>query len=273
MVHHNRKSRWFSIYQWHRHLGIVLAVFLLALASTGFLLNHTAELKLNQTYIDNTWLLDQYGIRIPENITAFYNDGQWISQWNQAIYLNAQAVGFNQQALRGIASWNNMFIVAFSNELQLYTDKGQLIEKIQHHEFLKNIEAVGIIYNKSGLQATSYEAPSSQLGIKSQHTVYLADSELLNWRPVHNANIVNVDITWAQERELPAMLQQAIGVDYRGHQLHLERVLLDLHSGRIFGIVGTYVVDAAAVLMLLLALSGIRLWTKKSVLKKLKPKP
>ena len=49
----------------------------------------------------------------------------------------------------------------------------------------------------------------------------------------------------------------------RGSGLPVERVLLDLHSGRIFGKPGVYVVDAAAILFLVLAASGVWLWGKR----------
>lgn len=42
-----------------------------------------------------------------------------------------------------------------------------------------------------------------------------------------------------------------------------DRVLLDLHTGRFFGEAGIYVMDAAAILLLLLALSGIYNWIKR----------
>ena len=56
---------------------------------------------------------------------------------------------------------------------------------------------------------------------------------------------------------------QAI-IDVAGqHGLPLERVLLDLHSGRIFGEAGVWLVDAAALLFLLLAGSGLWLWGRR----------
>ena len=49
--------------------------------------------------------------------------------------------------------------------------------------------------------------------------------------------------------------------DYLANILTLERVLLDLHSGRIMGAVGPWIMDAAAILLLVLALTGIWMWT------------
>ena len=39
--------------------------------------------------------------------------------------------------------------------------------------------------------------------------------------------------------------------------------MLDLHSGRILGSWGVYLVDAAAILFMLLAITGVWLWGKR----------
>jgi len=49
---------------------------------------------------------------------------------------------------------------------------------------------------------------------------------------------------------------------YRGKGLPGERVILDIHSGRILGYVGVLLVDFMAILFLLLAMSGIWMWYK-----------
>ena len=46
--------------------------------------------------------------------------------------------------------------------------------------------------------------------------------------------------------------------------LTLDRVILDLHTGRFFGTAGRIIMDLAAVAMLLLAFTGIRLWRLRS---------
>ncbi len=56
---------------------------------------------------------------------------------------------------------------------------------------------------------------------------------------------------------MPCGLRGRLVEAYRGKGLLLERVLLDVHSGRILGAWGVYLVDAAAVLFLGLVLSGL----------------
>ncbi|MFT5351416.1 MAG: hypothetical protein ACI9MF_002239 [Gammaproteobacteria bacterium] len=50
---------------------------------------------------------------------------------------------------------------------------------------------------------------------------------------------------------------------YRGKGLSLERILLDLHSGRLLGNAGVFIVDLAALFFVFLALSGSWMWLRK----------
>lgn len=63
-------------------------------------------------------------------------------------------------------------------------------------------------------------------------------------------------------KQPPAALAEALQRDAEGRALSWERVLLDLHSGRLFGRYGTLLMDCAAVLFVVLALSGITLWLR-----------
>ena len=51
---------------------------------------------------------------------------------------------------------------------------------------------------------------------------------------------------------------------YRGRGLTVERGLADVHSGRIFASTGTLIMDAVAVFMIVLSLSGFVLWLQHS---------
>ena len=62
-----------------------------------------------------------------------------------------------------------------------------------------------------------------------------------------------------------ANLRPELEEAYRGTGLTLERVLLDIHAGRIPGATGVFLVDAAALLFLVLAISGLWLWARHLV--------
>ncbi len=72
---------------------------------------------------------------------------------------------------------------------------------------------------------------------------------------------------WKGERSQPGVLPTGLEQDllylYRGKGLSLERLLLDLHSGRLLGNAGVYIVDVAALLFIFLALSGSWMWWRR----------
>ncbi|NND54433.1 MAG: hypothetical protein HKN56_05610 [Gammaproteobacteria bacterium] len=61
---------------------------------------------------------------------------------------------------------------------------------------------------------------------------------------------------------LPAELRAELERNTPGDGITVERLLLDLHSGRLIGRAGVWLADFAAVLFILLALSGLWLWSK-----------
>jgi hypothetical protein len=46
----------------HRSLGALIAIFVIILAATGILLNHSSQLKLDEEYLTWPWLLEHYGV-------------------------------------------------------------------------------------------------------------------------------------------------------------------------------------------------------------------
>jgi len=62
---------------WHRRLGLSVFLLLIFLAISGFALNHSPALKLNQIALSNNWLLSWYGLeKAPAK--GFQVDGQWL---------------------------------------------------------------------------------------------------------------------------------------------------------------------------------------------------
>jgi uncharacterized iron-regulated membrane protein len=60
----------------------------------------------------------------------------------------------------------------------------------------------------------------------------------------------------------PGVLPQVIhrGIPAQESWLTWERLLLDLHSGRVLGPVGVLIVDAIGVVLAMLAMSGLAMW-------------
>ena len=94
--------------------------------------------------------------------------------------------------------------------------------------------------------------------VAAAHGYYVADEALVSWRE-RDA----VQAHWATQENTPPALHARLVSAYRGKGLSMERVLLDLHSGRILGSRGELFMDGIAILFLLLASTGIWLWAKR----------
>ena len=88
---------------------------------------------------------------------------------------------------------------------------------------------------------------------------YIEDDEhILDWDVISDEGI-----EWTEKYTLDNKEREQLLIAYRGTGLKLERVILDLHSGRIFGQYGIYLMDAAAIAMLWLSLSGLWVWSSR----------
>jgi len=236
------------MYLWHRYVGLGAALLVILLAVTGLLLNHTDGLQLNQRYVKNETLLGWYGIEGPEHVVAYPVAGHWLSQWDRRLYLDRHELDAPAGVLHGAVAYQGMIVAAVGNDLLLLTPRAELIERLGG--------ADGVPAGTTALGITA----EGQLAVSAAHGIYTADPELLNWQK-NPASSVN----WSDPVELPEQLQQRLLLQYRGTGLSLERVILDLHSGRILGSGGVYLMDGAAILLLFLAFSGSWIWLMRIV--------
>jgi len=237
-----------SMYIWHRYIGVSAALLVIILAVTGLMLNHTGKLQLDSRHITNNWLLDHYGIHAPRNIRSYQVNQRWLSQWGERLYLDQHDLGASTDKLLGALFYQDMLVVALNSEIWLFTPEGELIEKLGGTE--------GVPAGMSAIGLTD----EGRVAVMAAHGVYTADRDLVIWHDAPDAITV-----WVDSTTLPPHLHQILLEKYRGHGLSLERVILDLHSGRLFGQYGIYVMDTAAVLMLFLALSGSWIWGMRHI--------
>jgi hypothetical protein len=148
--------------------------------------------------------------------------------------------------LIGVVEYSGIIIVSAEGRLLLFTTDGELLEKLG--------SSAGV---PAGMQAIGLTADGN-LAIRAAHGYYQTNADFLEWNEADS-----LDATWAHSEEPSPQLEQSLQASWRGSGLPMERVMLDLHSGRILGSWGVYLVDAAAILFLVLAISGVWLWGKR----------
>lgn len=237
----NKKNRfWRFLYKSHRYLGLSSAIVLIMLSVTGIALNHTEELALDSTMIQSPAILDWYGIKTPNNINSFATKNHWLSQINQQLYFDGSPLLKTQNILIGAIETDEFIVAALNNSLILLSLDGEIIEQNP----FEAIQRIGL--NK-------YQS----INIQSNNIITHSDDGLLSWKAQNNKNII-----WSTPNQLAESQTKIIKNKFRSTILPLERILLDIHSGRFFGTIGVLIVDLCGIFLILLALSGSAIWIK-----------
>jgi hypothetical protein len=228
--------------RWHRVLGLTSAVFVLWLAASGLVLNHAEGLRLDQRHVHSAWLLRHYGIPYAEPKAAFSLTGHWLSQEDDALYLDANRELAVAGTLIGAVNYGQMLVAATNERVYLFDASGRLLDNLgPEHGLPPAIQALGV---SGGWLVLRHAKGLVRLN---------PDSLQMDSHPAR-------EITWAKAGRLPTVLRTKVQEEERSQQISIDRVLRDLHSGRILGTFGNRLVDAAALLFMLLALSGLWVW-------------
>lgn len=234
-----------ALKRWHRRIGLMAAVFVLALGVTGFCLNHTGQWQWDQLAVRSPLLLRWYGVTPPEHMQGYLLDGRWWSELGGQLFVDAVPVTVCQGRLAGALKTGGQVLAACSGELVLLTDGLDVIERIAGvHALPMPVERIGAIADRLFLLA----------GGKN----YASDLDALSFAEVAS----HADVQWSTAQSLPNDLVAELAPFAAGDSITLERVLLDIHSGRILGPWGVYLVDIMAGLFVLLAVTGVFAWQR-----------
>lgn len=232
MTRHKRKSlNVRSLYIWHRYLGVVAALFVIVLVITGILLNHTEALLLDERKMTSKAMLQWYGINAEFEKIEFCSAADCASQVGSKTFIGEKPLPFFQDTLKGYVKLPLFHVLADTTHLYLVSDAMELIEK-------QDVEIFAGKVHKLDVDTDHLITLTSDVG------VYISNVDMTRWSLVDEAYN---DAFKGDESSEPVSLS-------------LERVILDIHSGRFFGQWGVYVMDAAAIMMLFLAISGFSIW-------------
>ena len=232
-----------KLHKWHRRIGLLASIFIIFLVITGILLQHSDDLGLPTKFLANTWLLNNYGIK-PNPIITYQLDNQTVSQAGAYLYLSGKPITENVEKLYGAVAHNDQIIIALSDSLIVTDFQGNLIDQITKLDGLKE-SPLGISISVKGTTV-----------VRGGTKYWESTNDLFDWQEYNGPHPQWV----APSITLPA-LRQVIEKHDMSQQISLERFLLDAHSGRVFGKYGIYVIDAAAILLLILSITGIWLWS------------
>lgn len=226
------------LHHWHRRIGVTASVFLIWMAVSGWLLNHTSALDLAHRMVTLTPITAHYGLHANLPKQALVAGSHWLATGADKAVLDGRKIAITLSQPRGMVKHTGMLFVATATRVILLAADGTLIDKIDAP--LTRIDRIG-----SGCNGV----------VVADSERRLVTHEGVAWSSCHGS------VQWARSAALtPAQRDTVAPLLAPG--ISVERLLLDLHSGRFFGAWGPYFVDAVGLALTVLALSGIWLFVR-----------
>ena len=228
----------------HRWLGIVLLIPLLVACVTGMILNHTVELDLGNRNTVSAWIQARYGMNLEGEPEAFGLDGKaYAATWDGRIFHRSSLID-DSSPLAGAVPLRDGTAVVTSTAVHYFGLDGQLIETISS----VSIPATPI--SRAG------RTRDLTLVLDTPSGVYTSDENLLSFAESPD----DQDTAWSVVVTPSESDRDTWQTAFSGDGIPLDRVILDIHSGRIFGSVGKWIYDITTVGVLILSATGFVLF-------------
>jgi hypothetical protein len=235
--------------KWHRRVGFTAALFLLNLAVTGILLNHSEYFNLDKTYIESQWLVNWYGVKAPQSAKCVQTEDAKTSlcQIGNLVFRDNRFLVEETFPLVGLIDLNDLLYLVTTHSILIYTPDLELVERVDHNTSLPvPIEAVWLNKGEQALLLSSNQQTWAM--DESELSFVLVDAE----PPAISAGFISES-------------NQLIGLQksYLARQITELKFVQDLHSGRILSLPGKLLNDLAAIVIILLVISGFVAWQRR----------
>ncbi|MDE0853564.1 MAG: PepSY domain-containing protein [Nevskia sp.] len=249
-----------TLREWHKRTGLFAFLFLGWLGLSGILLNEASDLNLNSVRIDWPWLMSIYGLHADPPLSALGAGGHWLAVAGDNTVLDGKPLGQPIDAPLGFDAApepgepaKQMLYVARADSLVLLKPDGSRVDELRMPPLpIAAIRRLGVIDGHAG-----------SIAIQGGDTAYQSDDEGETWKPV-----AATAVRWSVMQQLPRE-QRALLLPFSRPSVSVQQLLVDAHSGRLFGRFGTFFVDAVGLAALVLGCSGIwMMWRTSSARRK-----
>lgn len=189
------------------------------------------------------------GIRAPEPSATFADRGHRVTRLGEKAYVDAIELPYPVESLAGLVVIEPLMVVATSDTIHLLTVDGEFVQRIDlSAELPASVERIGRVDGRPVLQAKS-ELFIGDADVTAFVPWADADANLVNWSTASDLT----DVELANLQEL-----------YRGRSLTVERLLIEIHSGRILAAAGPLLLDLVGLVLIVLGISGLFVWRQGS---------
>ena len=232
---------------WHRRAGLFAFLFMGWLGFSGILINQSPSwgYDTDRIYWEPVMWLYSLKPTPPEN--GFGSGGHWLAVTPEGTVLDARPVIPPVAAPVGLAvielDGQKLMFVANAEHVAVLTLDGKRYDELRSPILpIQSVRRIG----------TVTAAPDS-IAVQDLDAFQSADGGT-SWKPVDPAQV-----TWSAESPLPAAERERL-VAFSRPYVTLEHILVDAHSGALFGRGGVWVINTVGLAAILLAVSGIWMW-------------
>ncbi len=234
----------------HRYLGLAASLIVVGLVITGVLLNHAERLELHERPVRSERVLDWYGMSPESDPMSYRLETGWIVGLEGDVYWNAEPVAASDSPLIGAVALPEFLVVASRDAIVLLNGDRPtaVIDRLDSASLPGSLGRIGV-------------GPGGGLVVQVESGAILrANDDLLEWQRVVSGD--DMAVIWSESSPLPPLQRKAVLASYRGEGLTWFRMITDIHTGRFLGGLGPWLIDGAALILLLLTGSGIYNWLR-----------
>lgn len=221
-------------------------LFLLLLALTGIVLNHADDLGLSAAYPPAALQQALYGSEAPTVDAVYAAADILFASAAGTLYADGERMADIKGTLRGAVLVDDGILLATGEEILLATGRAELVERF----------------------SLELEYAVDRIGRNTQGVVLSAGPQFLVLDPEQMRLSGDVEpapggIDWSQPAEPGTAVTTQIESAELGRLFSWERVLLDVHSGRVLPVAGRLLADLAALCLIYLCVTGLLLWFRR----------
>ena len=224
----------------HRKIGVLCSIPIILIALSGIFLNHASFFSLNKIYIKNSALLSFYKMQPKERPKGFKPSKSWISSFEGGLFLDETKLSDINSEIVSAVKLNDMIAAANKNYLFIIDTKEKFIVEKLGRESLPKGEI-------------------KRLAVKNKILLIETDKDLFetSFKISKFKKAKKQEIEVPKKLFLPEKLEEKILQNFRGEGISLSKIMLDIHTGAMFGVSGRFVWDLFAVCLLLLVGTGL----------------
>ena len=226
-----------TLLRWHSRIGILVCAWILLLACTGLVLQHSHRLGLDKPLLSGALWYSLADVPVPRvtgvaDMGVYQIDNLLISRHGQLAQLDGEA--------QGLVKGEESMLVIDLAQLWLLTAEGELVDSLPLDGFV----LVGV--SEEGLPLLKGK----------QGRLWQLDWWLETKPELTDANLAQGPVLFV-ETSLPEEIEG------RHSGVSVERLVLALHNGRIFGAFGEWLMSAVALMAIGIACSGFVIWGRR----------